>query len=152
MLATVYYEYWLLFNFFSKDVDVLKPLLENTMKCSPQTATKILKVAKYLADLMHKISIKDGVSEENLTCPGIEYLVHLGTILAKAVAGYQDVDNTNCAWNELPIIPTEEEICSSNAIHLDTAGVFIYKNVYSNALFDLENRVLLFFSLTYGAS
>ena len=82
------------------------------MEYSPQTATKILKVAKYLARLMHVNSISGKGSEENSTCSGVEYLVHLATLLAKAVPGYQDVDTTNCAWNELPIIPTEKEICS----------------------------------------
>ncbi|XP_028399862.1 NFX1-type zinc finger-containing protein 1-like [Dendronephthya gigantea] len=129
-------------NAHSKDVDVLKPLLENIMKCSPQTATKIFKVAKYLADLMHTISVKDGGPEENSTCPGIEYLVHLGMILAKSVAGYQDVDTTNCSWNELPTIPTEKEICTK--LDVRSLQPIKHNEPYDNVeqYFDINFRLL----------
>ena len=80
------------------------------MELSPQTATKILKVAKHLANVMHIISNGEHAKEDNLHCRGVEYLVHLSEILAKSVPGCQDVDTTNCEWSELPTIPTDEEI------------------------------------------
>jgi hypothetical protein len=80
------------------------------MELSPQTATKILKVAKHLANVMHIISSGEHAKEDNLHCRGVEYLAHLSEILAKSVPGYQDVDTTNCEWSELPTIPTDEEI------------------------------------------
>ena len=85
------------------------------MQFSPHTATHILDVAKHLADVMRMKNIEENSTEENSKCDGVEYLVHLGKILAKSVLGYQDVDTTNCRWNELPTIPTTEEIFSSNA-------------------------------------
>ena len=84
--------------FTSDDLTGLKLLLESMMKYSSKTAAKILKVAKHLAHAMH-----DKTS-------AVDYLVHLGEILAKAVQGCEDVDTVNCEWTELPTIPTDKEI------------------------------------------
>ena len=83
------------------------------MEFSPQTATKILDVAKHLTDVMNNKIIEQNSAEENSKFDGAEYLVHLGKILAKSVLGSQDANATFCRWNELPTIPTEKEIFTS---------------------------------------
>jgi hypothetical protein len=95
----------------------LTSLLELAMHFSPHTATQIWEVAKHLVDVMHTESIEENSAERNSECDGVQYLIHLGKILSKSVSGYQDVDITNCRWNELPTIPTEKEIFSSNAVY-----------------------------------
>jgi hypothetical protein len=70
------------------------------MQFSPQTAAQIWNVAEHLANAI----------EDNSKCQGVKYLADLGKVLAKKVSGFQDVDTTNCKWNELPTIPTEKEI------------------------------------------
>jgi hypothetical protein len=70
------------------------------MQFSPQSATQIWNVAEHLANAI----------EDNSKFQVVKYLVGLGKILAKKVSGFQDVDTTNCKWNELPTIPTEKEI------------------------------------------
>jgi hypothetical protein len=102
----------------SDDIKTLKSLLELMMQFSPQTATKILDMAKHLANVMHMKSSGENPSEDNTKCEGVEYLVHLGKILAKSVSGCQDVDTTHCQWNELPTIPTKKEIFSSKVVYL----------------------------------
>ena len=96
--------------FTSDDLRELKSLLELMMKYSPKTATKILKVAKHLAHAMHVQSTTEKATEEKSHCQGVDYLVDLGEILAKAVPGCEDVDTVNCEWTELPTIPTDKEI------------------------------------------
>ena len=95
------------------------------MQFSPQTATKILDIAKHLADVMQKRSSDKNSNKENMKCDAVEYLVHLGKILAKSVSGCQDVDTTYCQWNELPTIPTKKEIFSSKVIHLLSLNLLI---------------------------
>ena len=80
------------------------------MEHSPKTASKILKVAKHLAHAMHVMSSAENATDEKSHCQGVDYLVHLGEILAKAVPGCEDVDTSNCEWTELPTIPTDQEI------------------------------------------
>ena len=80
------------------------------MELSPKTASKILKVAKHLANVFHVMSSGENSTHENSHCQGVEYLVRLGEILAKAVPGCEDVDTVNCEWNELPTIPSDKEI------------------------------------------
>ena len=80
------------------------------MELSPKTASKILKVAKYVANAFHVMSSGENSTHENSHCQGVEYLVRLGEILAKAVPGCEDVDTVNCEWNELPTIPSDKEI------------------------------------------
>ena len=84
------------------------------MEFSPETASKILKVAKCVANIM--LINYDVTNKENLQCESVEFLVHLGEILAKAVPGCQDVDTTNCKWNELPTIPTDKEILTGKHV------------------------------------
>ena len=86
------------------------------MESSPQTASKILDVAKDFANILH-INY-NGTNKENLQCEGVEFLIHLGKILAKVVPGRQDVDwNVNCQWNELPTIPTDKEVLSGKQVY-----------------------------------
>ena len=89
----------------------------------PQTASKILKVAKPLANVMHIVSSGGNGPKDNSQCEGVEYLVQLAEILAASVPGCQDVDTTNCEWNELPTIPTDKEILAGKVIHF-----FVTKN------------------------
>jgi hypothetical protein len=83
------------------------------MELSPKTASKTWNVAKQLAKSMHMISSVENSFEDSSEChQGVEFLVHIGQILAKSVSGRQDVDTTNCEWNDLPTIPTNNEIFS----------------------------------------
>ena len=66
------------------------------MEFSPQTALKILDVAKHLADVMHTDSTGGNFPAENLKCNAIEYLIYLGEILAKSVTGFEDDDTSEC--------------------------------------------------------
>ena len=79
------------------------------MEFSPHAGTKILDVAKHLAAVEHTKSTGENSTEKS---GGVDYLVHLEKILSKSVSGCQDVDTTNCRWNELPTIPTQKEIFS----------------------------------------
>ncbi|CAB4016996.1 Hypothetical predicted protein, partial [Paramuricea clavata] len=85
------------------DSERLKSLLELMMQFSTQTATQIWNVAEHLANAI----------EDNSKCQGVKYLADLGKVLARKVSGFQDVDTTNCKWNELPTIPTEKEILAA---------------------------------------
>jgi hypothetical protein len=87
------------------------------MEFSPKTASKTWNMAKQLAKSMHMISSGENSIEDSSEWQGVEFLVHLGQILAKSVSGRQDVDTTNCEWNDLPTIPTEKEILSGKVIH-----------------------------------
>ena len=62
------------------------------MEFSPQTASKILDVAKHLADVMQTDSTGGDFSASN----AIEYLIYLGEILAKSVNGFEDDDTSEC--------------------------------------------------------
>ena len=94
----------------SNDLDGIKSLLELSMKVTPKTASNILKVAKHLANAIQGMSSKENSTVKNYQCQGVEHLVYLGEILAKAVPGCEDVDTVNCELNELPTIPTDKEI------------------------------------------
>ena len=113
-------------NFVRDDSDELKSLLELMMKVSPQNATKILKVAKHLANVMHEISSAENTGKDNAQCQGVEYLVHLGEILAKSVPGCENVDTTNSEWNELVSIPTDKEILESGKLVLHVHSVLTF--------------------------
>ena len=80
------------------------------MKVTPKTASNILKVAKHLANAIQGMSSKENSTVQNYQCQGVEHLVYLGEILAKAVPGCEDVDTVHCEWSELPTIPTDKEI------------------------------------------
>ena len=67
-------------------------------------------VAKHLANSIHVMTSKENFTDEDSQCQGVDHLVYLGEILAKAVPGCEDVDTVNCEWNELPTIPTDKEI------------------------------------------
>jgi hypothetical protein len=106
------------FYFTSDYSNRLKSLLELMMEFSPKTASKTWKMAKQLAKSMYMISSGENSFEDSSECQGVEFLVHLGQILAKSVSGRQDVDTTYCELNDLPTIPTKNEILSGKVIHL----------------------------------
>ena len=82
------------------------------LKHKPQTALKVIKVAKPLANAMHFARDDEMNGEGLVQSPGIEYLAELFEILSNSVPGCQEVDTSNCSWEELPVIPTKGEIFS----------------------------------------
>ncbi|CAB4017255.1 Hypothetical predicted protein, partial [Paramuricea clavata] len=116
----------------SDDSERLKSLLVLMIQFSPQTATQIWNVAEHLANAI----------EDNSKCQGVKYLVDLGKVLAKKVSGFQDVDTTNCKWNELPTIPTEKEILA--AFDLKSLEAIKRKTPYTSTeeYLDINYRLL----------